>query len=870
MALSAPTYGAVAGTPTDQIGGLFGVDSDAGLDDAEVKCRRDLHGRNHLVAEEESLLTKFLEQFKDPMIGLLCVSAFISLGLGQWDDAISILLAVAIVLVVAFVQEWRSERSLALLSGLVPHTTRCLRDGRVAKCNAEVLVPGDVVELNPGNRVPADVRLIEAHELEVDESSLTGESEPVEKQAAMIAVDARGGVGGSDGGDAKSATLSELRNFCFMGTLVKSGRGRGIVVTTGVHTEFGKIFLLMQDQEKKRTPLQEAMDDLGAKLSYASVLFIGVIVCFGWLINGTPLLHLFTLGVSLAVAAIPEGLPICTTVTLALGVIRMAGKNVIVKRLPAVEVLGCTTILCVDKTGTLTANNMAVRKLSLAGFPGTKNGAVKDLPALKPQASSSSPSSPSSPSSSSSSPFAAPEEWRRVAQDPRFMQLLRVVRVCSNARGSDVGASPTEFALAAAASAVGMGWSSKMQALRVHEMPFSSSKKWMGVQLDRLHGNAVNRGRESFVKGAPEQVLSRCTRAAVCPAATTEQHRDSLPDVNDMTETYRRELLTVAEDMAYKGLRVIACACSHSDAFGSAVVPGEYSNLVFVGFIGIADPPRDGAAETVKKLGEYGVRTVMITGDARGTALAIAQEVGIIGHEHGRGAADAAPGREIDNAEMGAAIDSVSMSGAELDALLAATGPDEMSRTIAPVSVFFRTLPRHKQLIVKLFQEKLGEVVAMTGDGVNDAPALQLADIGIAMGKSGSDVSKEAASMILVDDELSTILGHRRGQVHFFQHSQFPSFSAVDEFRGAVSGWAHFLGRPPIPAERDANPVDQHHHGRPTRAVSRRRKRRPGHCPVTAAQARRAGCEPGAAQDGCHVINSRRLRDILRVLVDYA
>jgi P-type Ca2+ transporter type 2C len=683
---------AQAATKSD-LNNLFKCDVDAGLTYTEVSRRQKMHGFNRLEAEEESMPSKFLEQFKDPMIGLLCVSAVVSLAVGQWDDAISIMLAVFIVLVVAFVQEWRSEKSLALLNNLVPHQTTCLREGQLREVSAEQLVPGDVVVLNPGNRVPADLRLIEAINLEVDESSLTGESELVPKTDQVV-------MNLND-----DPPLEELKNIVFMGTLVRAGRARGIVVHVGVKTQFGKIFLLMQDQEKKRTPLQKSMDDLGATLSYASVGFIALIVLVGWF-RGFALLEMFTLGVSLAVAAIPEGLPICTTVTLALGVIRMASKNAIIRRLPAVEVLGCTTILCVDKTGTITTNEMKVRAVVLPLISSKEE--TKKLTTLD----------------------------HLNSLNEMQLELLNVGRICSNAKISrakgsntendtnqflngsidssigevDIIGSPTETAIVRAAHDAGVSFYTGIK--RIHEIPFSSKDKWMGVQIidtQRTNGNIT-----TFAKGAVEHIIMRCSHV-----------NDRGIQRRTMLIQDRNVIIQQSEKMEKDGLRVLACACSKtiSDIDGTDGVTsdkGVYNNLTFIGLIGISDPPRKGSKPTIDQLKKYGVQTIMMTGDAKGTALSIAREVGIL--EDVDDSEDSEKKMSGVVAELGIVTPSCSsMSGSDLDAL--ADGGKSNEEIIRCCRVFYRMEPRHKQVVVAALQ-KNKEVVAMTGDGVNDAPGI--------------------------------------------------------------------------------------------------------------------------------------------------
>ena len=747
---------------------LLDCNVDVGLSRQNVNKLHELYGFNRLEAEEESMHSKFLEQFKDPMILLLCASAVVSLLVGQWDDAISIMLAVLIVLIVAFVQEWRSEKSLALLNNLVPHQTTCLRDGRLQTVPADELVPGDVVVLNPGNRVPADVRLIEAIDLTVDESSLTGESEPVEK--SEVGLTTLTGVGEGD----DDPPLDELCNMAFMGTLVQGGRGRGVVVRIGVRTQFGKIFLLMQDQEKKRTPLQQSMDNLGANLSYASIAFIAVIVLIGWL-RGYGLLEMFTLGVSLAVAAIPEGLPICTTVTLALGVIRMASKNAIVKRLPAVEVLGCTTTLCVDKTGTLTTNQMKVRCIRLplerGEGDGDGEGGGKGGENLG-------------------------EDLGRTEQ---HREVLRVGCVCSNASlsseesGSRSGTtvtdggvlgSPTEAAFVRAGRELKI-WNVKEESdwkkRRTHEMPFSSKEKWMGVQT-----GGGGRNSDTYAKGAVEKMLMRCSHV--------HPHQK---ERCELTSEDRTKIQIQARAMERRGYRVLACASlSSSNATRQQQQHGTYENMTFVGLVGLSDPPRASSRATIQRLRNYGVRTIMMTGDARGTALAIAKEVGIVGEE--------GSSLSTSSVELGGEGDIRSMSGSDLDGALSSTSSSEEKERIhleilrdGGCRVFYRMAPRHKKVVVGAFQ-KNQDVVAMTGDGVNDAPALRMADIGIAMGIAGTDVSKEAADMILIDDELATIcVAIEEGKCIFFNIRNFLKFQLSTSFAALfIVALATILGLP--------------------------------------------------------------------------
>nr|DBA16717.1 TPA: hypothetical protein GDO54_002259 [Pyxicephalus adspersus] len=560
------------------------VDGSSGLSECAVLQRRVKHGWNEFqVDSSDPVWKKYLGQFTNPLILLLLGSALVSVITKEYEDAVSITVAILIVVTVAFVQEYRSEKSLEELNKLVPPECNCIRDGKLQHLLARELVPGDVVCLTVGDRVPADIRLVETTDLLVDESSFTGETEPCSKTHGSVD---------------EASGLATLSNIVFMGTLVRYGKGKGLVIGVGEKSQFGEVFKMMQAEETPKTPLQKSMDKLGKQLSLFSFGIIGLIMLIGWL-QGKPLLSMFTIGVSLAVAAIPEGLPIVVTVTLALGVMRMAKKRVIVKKLPIVETLGCCNVICSDKTGTLTANEMTATKLITSdGFHAEVTGVGYD--------------------------------------EKGTVNLL-----------------PTNEEL----------------------RDFSNISVGKLVEAGCVANNAVI--RNGTLMGQP-------TEGALLVLAMKE-------------ESWFRISRTAA---------VLALASGP-----------ELGNLVFLGLIGIIDPPRSGVSEAVQILLDSGVSVKMITGDALETAQAIA------------------------------------ISGEELDRLDEAS----LSSVVTKVSVFYRTSPKHKLKIIKALQ-RTGAIVGMTGDGVNDAVALKSADIGVAMGKTGTDVSKEAADMILVDDDFSTIM----------------------------------------------------------------------------------------------------------------
>ncbi|KAG6329287.1 hypothetical protein ID866_9802, partial [Astraeus odoratus] len=600
-----------------------------------------------------------------------------------------------------------------------------LSDEREVHILANDLVPGDIVTLTTGDRVPADIRIISAVDLEIDESSLTGETTPRLKSPQPCGFQKSRPVGetarhvGHEMEVGEPIALADRSCIAYMGTLVRNGRGRGIVIATGTTTEFGVIFSMMQDVEEKRTPLQLSMDELAKKLSMLSFGIIGVICLIGTL-QQRPWLDMFTIGVSLAVAAIPEGLPIVTTVTLALGVLRMARRKAIVKKLHSVEALGSVSMeMDVELvSGTLTKNEQTVTEIYV----------VDECTQVDSVVSSSQPS-------------------------PPVRKALEIGSLCNNAslaRNEDgvyIGQS-TDVALLNVLPVFGLH-DPRDSFTRLSERPFNSEQKYMAVS--GIHAQSAlysgNPQEMYYIKGSIDAVLDRCRYYYVSDAST--------PPLDSNT---RAIILSKAQSTASRGLRVLAMAYGYGSmdspkpdsnasvqhalrpsqslpATRVSTPEGEKANLVFVGFQAMLDPPRKGVADAIGLLQSGGVQVVMITGDAEETALAIAKKLGLrVGS--GRGQANR-----------------YCLTGKELDQLTKA----QLVERVGSITVFARTTPRHKMAIVEAFQAR-GAVVAMTGDGVNDAPALKMADIGVSMGKSGTDVAKEAADMILVDDNFSTIL----------------------------------------------------------------------------------------------------------------
>eukprot|EP01105_Mastigella_eilhardi_P027097 TRINITY_DN8188_c0_g1_i1.p1 TRINITY_DN8188_c0_g1~~TRINITY_DN8188_c0_g1_i1.p1 ORF type:complete len:951 (+),score=269.56 TRINITY_DN8188_c0_g1_i1:107-2854(+) len=645
-----------------------------GLSEAEASERSAQHGKNEISEEEEeSLVLQFLEKFTDPMVVLLLASACISLLMREFEDALSIILAVVIVSTVGFVQEYKSEKAVEALKEFIAHRCVVLRDGNQHDLLATELALGDVVVLGSGCRVPADLRLIEANDLNLNESLITGESHDVEKHTNPI--------------DRETGwILAERKNMVCLGSTVTSGNGRGIVVSIGDNTELGKISKMLAKEEKK-TPLQTSMDQFGKQLSVVSLVVIIVISLIGYL-QGKPFLQMFNMAVSLVVAAIPEGLPIAVTVTLALGVTRMSTRNAIVRKLPAVEALGATNVICVDKTGTLTQNKMTVTHLYTSRH-------ISVTSALEHSTDGAVTFTPEDGSADVS-----------LAEDPHLRALIEAGVLCNNAQFSAPAGGakkdlqlvglPTEGALLSLALKSGVT-DLRTISKRLSETPFDSNTKYMSVSCETAAGPVT------VMKGAPEIVLDRCTTAF------------------GGAPLNKAEILDVASGLARKALRVLALARGDGT--------DRTDGLTFIGLAGLIDPPRKGVREAIREARQAHVQVVMITGDGRETALAIAEQLGL----------PASP--------------EAALSPYEMDQLT----PKELQVRAPSVSVFYRMTPGHKLAIVNTFKAN-GNIVAMTGDGVNDAPALSKSDIGIAMGRGGSDVTKEASEIILVDNNFRTIV----------------------------------------------------------------------------------------------------------------
>lgn len=644
-----------------------------GLSAAQIIERQRIHNNVLDAAENSKPWLIFLRQFTDTMVLVLLAATVISGAIGAMADAVTILAIVIINALLGFVQEYRAERSLEAIKKMASPHALVVREGRKQSIDAAQLVPGDIIWVESGDKIPADVRFLETFSLEIEEAALTGESIPVEKNGRPIA---------------SETPLAERFNLGFMGTSVTRGRGLAVVVETGMNTEMGRIAALIEETEQVMTPLQKKLDQLGKILIVICLAVCGLVTALG-ILRGEPIMTMFMAGISLAVAAIPEGLPAIVTVVLALGVQRMAARNAIVRKLPAVETLGCTTVICSDKTGTLTQNKMTVVRAATLDHDITISGEGYRLKGTF--------------SSSNHKPL-------DPLADPVVKRLLEVALNCNNAQLTEHknqvsgDGDPTEIALLVMAYKAGLGTPLK----RIREIPFDSERKRMSVVVQSQGKYMV------FTKGALDQVVPLCHKIA--GGKSFGQDIDTL--------------LSLQEQWAKQALRVLSFAyreisLADAERFNEHELE---NNLTLLGICGMIDPPREGVAESVKQCRQAGITPIMITGDHPLTALAIGRQIGITEHTQ-------------------------VVVGTQMDTL---DDRDLFQRTMES-RIFARVTPQHKNRIVKVLQKR-GHVVAMTGDGVNDAPAIKAADIGISMGITGTEVTKEASSMILADDDFSTIV----------------------------------------------------------------------------------------------------------------
>lgn len=627
-----------------------------GLSDQEARTRLEHYGPNRLPeAARRPAWLRLLSQFHNVFIYVLLAAAVIAALLAQWVDTGVILAVVIINALIGFLQEGKAEQAMAAIGKMLALSARVRRDGQWQEIEADQLVPGDRVRIKAGDRIPADIRVIEAHDLRADQAALTGESLSVGKNTEALDEDTE---------------LADRSNMVYSGTMATNGQGEGIVVVTGGDTELGRISGMLESVETLTTPLLMRINRFAKVLTVIILVLATAVITLGAILHGLPIRDGLLAGIALAVAAIPEGLPAIITITLAIGVQQMASRKAIIRRLPAVETLGSVTIICSDKTGTLTRNELRARALGLVGD-------ISHDDAL-------------------------------ITQDrPDHRRLARVAALCNDAEADSDGGDPLERALLDMVSAADIDIKAQRdEQPRTHLIPFSSDHKYMAS----LHGRLL------VVKGAPEVILERCSHQA-------NGDQDQPLDADAWHERM--------EKMASQGLRVLALADRQFDQAPDKIEGDKaVSELTLLGLVGFADPPRDEVPGAVKACQSAGIRIKMITGDNAVTARAIASELGLI--------------EDSDQA----------LSGRDIDRL----DDDELASQVMDTHVFARTTPEHKLRLVKALQQR-GQVIAMTGDGANDAPALKRADIGVAMGIKGTEASRQAAEMVLADDNFATIVG---------------------------------------------------------------------------------------------------------------
>jgi Ca2+-transporting ATPase len=674
------------------------TDLEKGLGFREAARRLSVFGKNQLQGQKPpSPWVLFINQFRNFMVYVLLGAMGISFALGEFADGATVLAIILINAVLGFVQEFRAEKALTALKKLTSPEATVIRDGCEKRIPAVELVPGDLVRLETGDRIPADIRLIKAVSLEVEEAILTGESQPVAKDATIVLP--------------VRTELGERKNMVFQGCLITKGRGLGIVVGTGMNTEMGRICEMLKDVGLVPTPLQLRLEKLG-KVLVVLCVYLCALITFTGIVRGESVYQMFLAGVSLAVAAIPEGLPAVVAVALATGVQRLSKKGAIVRRLQAVETLGCVTVICCDKTGTLTLNEMTLQEIFLDGRRFFISGS-----GYKPRGD-----------------FYDQEGQKIEPGKTSVLRLfLEIAALCNNARLAhgkvvlpgmlrwrqgkekhnwELKGDPTEGALLVAAGKAGIWreeWERKWGA-RVQEIPFDSERKMMSTVYVSPQKKFL-----VFTKGAPEKVLEHCS-------AVLERGQ-----IIPFTQELKEKVARTNQEMAGRALRVLALAYKEVDQLATGEIE---TDLIFVGLGGIKDPLRPAARHALEACRKAGIRVVMVTGDHPLTAAAVAKELGLVKAE-----------------------ENLALTGQEIDRL----SERELSEKLKTVSIFARVSPLHKLRIVRALKNS-GEIVAMTGDGVNDAPALKEADVGVAMGRSGTDVAKEAAAVVLTNDEFATIV----------------------------------------------------------------------------------------------------------------
>jgi len=679
----------------------LGTDAVHGLAKTEAEARLKTYGPNQLAEKKgQGPLAIFFEQFNDFIIWILIGAALVSGFLKEWVDALAIIVIVIVNAILGFIQEYRAEKSLAALKKLSSPNSKVIRDGTRMVVPSVALVPGDVVELEAGDNVPADSRVVwVTSNFSVHEASLTGESTPVMKTVSAL--------------EEKEIALADRANMLYMGTSVVSGKARAVITDTGMKTELGKIAGMIQGIEEETTPLQKRLEQFGKWIVYVCFVLVGLVFLLEWL-RGGKIIDVFLTAVSLAVAAIPEGLPAVVTIALALGVQRMVKRHALIRKLPSVETLGCATVICSDKTGTLTKNEMTVQAI----FAGDELFSVTGI-GYEPKGEILLDGKPADP-----------------AARPELKKVLECGVLCNGAElrktenGFSIIGDPTEGSILTAAAKAGIVKETlETRVPFVEEIPFDSDRKKMTI-IRKSGPRTI-----AYVKGAPDVLLNNCVSLEERGAARA------------MNEADRLRILAVNDDLASRAMRVLAVAYRDledtQEAYQADTVEKD---LVFAGLIAMIDPPREEVKLAMEKCSAAGIKTVMITGDHKNTAVAIARQLGFFKN------------------------DSMALTGEELDRL----DEEAFKKEVARIPVYARVSPEHKLRIVRAWRGR-GEIVAMTGDGVNDAPAVKEADIGVAMGITGTDVTKEVSDMVVTDDNFASIV------------------SAVEEGRGIYDNIKKFI-----------------------------------------------------------------------------
>ena len=657
-----------------------------GLSSEEVQRRLQEFGPNELKKEKgKSPVRLFLEQFTDILIIILLIATALSMAIGEFYDAIVIIAIVIACAVLGFTQEYKAEKALEALKKMTAPTATVLRDGKEIQLPTINIVPGDIILLYTGDKVPADARLIEAMNMKTDEAPLTGESTPVNKNVKPLL---------------EETPVSDRRNTLFTGTVVVYGRGKAVVTSTGMNTEFGKIAKMVQVTEEEETPLEKRMGHVGKWIGILSIAVCAIVGIFG-IYKGREPLDMILWAISLAVAAVPEALPAVVTGALAVGMYRMARENSIVRRLPAVETLGCTSVICSDKTGTMTKGEMTVQRI----YVNDKALKVTGV-GYEPQGE-----------------FLFEDKKLDPTKEKELYTLLKTATLCNDAKLEKeegqwiVKGDPTEGALVVAAAKADL-WKEEIEKEepRINEIPFSSERK----RMTTMH-EAYGKSKIAYMKGAPEIVLEKCTKVY------------TNGKLRKLTDGMRKQMLAVNAAMAIQALRNLGFAYKELSESTTSLDEEDEEGLVFLGIMGMIDPPRGEVKDAIYLCNKAGIKVVMVTGDHKLTAVAVAKALNLVGENEG----------EEDRV----------LTGVELDKI----GDKEFEKMVDNIVIYARVSPEHKVRIVKALRKK-GYICAMTGDGVNDAPALKMADIGVAMGITGTEVTKEASDMVLADDNFATIV----------------------------------------------------------------------------------------------------------------